>query len=221
MKKTLTKEKIYALRDKYLGKEKSGWDIDQKTGAIIIYALDAVYLDGKYYSMKDASLIGAENYIQAIRKYVGHTPLQVPGTGIIVYKKKRGKVKVLLQLRVDCNKYGLPGGGIELGESYEECAIHELQQETSLIANPKDLKLFKVYAGSKHITKYPNGDIVYHTVVVYKIKYDKCKKGSHKVDELETKALKWMTIPQIKKILRNKEVFPNNIPILEDIVQKF
>ena len=216
-----TKEKIYELRDNYLGKEKSGWEIDEKTGAIIIYALDAVYLDGMYYSMKDASHVGAENYVQTIRTYVGHTPLQVPGTGVIVYSKEEGELKILLQLRIDFDKYGLPGGGIELGESYEECAVNELQQETALIANPKDLELFNVYAGPKHITKYPNGDIVYHTVVVYKLEYEKCRKANHQVDKLETKALEWMTIPQIKEILSKKMVFPNNIPILEDIVKKF
>lgn len=221
MKKSLTKEKIYALRDKYLGKRTSGWDIDKETGAIIVYAIDGVYLDGNYYSMKNADNVKFENYIQYIRKYVGHAPIQAPGTGIIVHKKRKGELEILLQLRVDCNKYGLPGGGIEFGESYEEGAVNELLQETALAANPKDLKLFNVYAGPKHITKYPNGDIVYHTVVVYKLDYDKCKRTNHQVDKEETKALEWMTISQIKEILRNQKVFPNNIPILEDIVQKF
>lgn len=222
MNENLTKEKIFELRNKYLGKKKTGWTQDSETKAIIVYATNEVYFAGKYYSLENAKEIKKCNYAQSIRQFVGHMPLQLSGTGIVVYRtNQEGKIEILLQLRSDFDKYGLPGGGIENGETYQECAIHELHQETALKANVADLVLLNVYAGPKHVTKYPNGDIVYHTVVVYKIDYAKCKKTNDRVDKNETKALKWVAIQEIRKILDNKKVFPNNIPILEDVVNVF
>ena len=218
----MERTEIFELRDKYQGNKKSGYDIDPETGAVIVYPLDAVYKDGIYYSMKDGNSLSFGNYVAGVREYVGKIPLQVPGSGVIVYRKNEaGKVEVLLQLRGDFNQYGVPGGGIEIGETYEECAVNELLQETAYIANKEDLKLLGVYAGPKHVTRYPNGDIVFHTVVVFKIEASKCKKAPHNFDKIETKKIEWKTIEQIKELLKGDKVFPNNIPILEDIVNKF
>lgn len=221
--KHFTKEKIFQLKDKYLGKENTGWEEDPETGAIIVYAINAVYLNGIYYSLENGEIIQYPNYVKSLRLHIGKAPLQVPGTGVVVYRKNdQSKIEILLQLRVDCNKYGLPGGGIELGETYQECATNELQQETGLKVEPSEFKLFNVYAGAKHITKYEDSqDIVYHTVVVYMIEYKKCHKTNRTVDKSETKELKWATIPEIQEFLKEQKVFPNNIPILGDIVEFF
>ena len=219
--KYFTKEEILKLKDKYLGKESTGWKEDPKTGAIIVYGINAVYLDGKYYSLENGEVIKYPNYVSSLRKYIGNAPLQVPGTGVVVYRKNnQGKIEILLQLRVDCNKYGLPGGAIELGETYQECAANELQQETGLKVEPSEFKLFDVFAGAKHITRYEDTqDIVYHTVVVYMVEYEKCHKTNSTIDKSETKELKWATISEIQEFLNEKKVFPNNVPILGDIIE--
>lgn len=217
----LSKEEIFQLRDRYLGRKDTGWDEDPETGAIIVYAENAIFYDGNYYSMQNGMIINHEGYVKMLRSKVGHMPLQLAGTGVIVYREQNGQLEVLLQLRVDCGKYGLPGGGIELGESYEECAVRELQQETALKADQTELNLLKVYAGPKHITKHPNSDIVYHTVVVYKLPYERCIRLNHQVDKSETVSLEWKTLSQIKEILKAEEVFPNNAPILQDIANVF
>lgn len=216
----LERVEVFELRDKYQGRKKSGYDIDEKTGAIVVYPLDAVYHDGIYYSMEEGGPISFENYVLYVRQFVKERPLQVPGTGVIVYRtNSHGEQEVLLQLRKDFDQYGLPGGGIEIGETYQECAVNELLQETAYIAKKEDLELVNVYAGPKHVTRYPNGDIVFHTVVVFKIEADKCKKAPHMFDKNETKKLGWFTIDQINDLLQQRRVFPNNIPILEDIVK--
>lgn len=218
----MERTKIFELRDKYQGNKESGYDVDPKTGAVIVYPLDAVYKDGIYYSMKDGSPLSFGNYVANVREFVGKIPLQVPGSGVIVYRTNEdGEVEVLLQLRGDFSQYGVPGGGIEIGETYEECAVNELLQETAYIANKEDLNLLGVYAGPKHVTRYPNGDIVFHTVVVFKIEASKCEKAPHNFDKSETKKIEWKTIEQIRDLLKGDKVFPNNIPILEDIVNKF
>lgn len=164
------------------------------------------------------------SYISDLREKVGHDPLQLPGTGIIVWRKNRGGgLEFLLQLRADVGKMGFLGGGIELGERYEQCAIRELEEEAGLKANESDLCLLKVYAGSDHISVYENGDIVYHTVVVYSLNYNYTTDAYTDLSS-ETKALKWMSLGEIKKLLKEdaeKYFFHNNIPILWDIVTKF
>lgn len=217
----ITYDDIVRMRNKYLNKKKTGYDYDKKTGGIIVYAISAVYQDGEYYSLEDGRRILEGNYVKEIRQKVGKVPLQVPGTGVVVYRTNpNGDIEVYLQKRSDCSKYGLPGGGIELGETYEQSAVSELEQETGLIAEEDDLVLFHVYAGPLHVTKYPNGDVVFHTVVVYFVPYEKCRKADHDVDD-ETLEMKWFNSKQVSNLLESEDIFPNNVPILMDIIDVF
>lgn len=51
----MKKEQIFKLRKKYLGNKNSGWELDNETGALVIYSINAIYYDGKYYSMETGS----------------------------------------------------------------------------------------------------------------------------------------------------------------------
>lgn len=51
----------------------------------------------------------------------------------------------MLQLRSDNESWGLPGGTMELGESFEEAATREVYEETNLeIQNLKFITNFQV-----------------------------------------------------------------------------
>ena len=84
-------------------------------------------------------------YIMDLRKELPnpHRPLIMCSAGIIIIDKKG---RVLLQKRTDNNKWGLPGGSLELGESFEEAAIREAYEEVGL--KVKSLSLFNVYSYS-------------------------------------------------------------------------
>lgn len=159
------------------------------------------------------------SYVSELRELVGHRPLQLPGTGVVIWRNCDSGVEVLLQLRTDHNKWGLIGGGIELYESYPECAIRELYEEAGYRAEEKNLELLNVYAGKDHVTIHPNMDVVVHTVVVYKIKFEHTMLDENKIISKETKSLKWMTTPQVRELLNDaeKNIFHNNIPIFRDI----
>lgn len=217
---------IMQLIDRYNGKKITGWEIDSETGAVIVYAVEAIFIEGNYYSMKDGKKVqfSERDYIKDLRKKVGCAPIEGIGTGIIVYRKTRSdETEVLLQLRTDLEQYGLFGGSIELGENYKNCAIRELLQESALLASEEDLELKDIYAGPRHVTRYPSGDIVFHTVVVYSVEYQKCYKLDREVDKKETKEFRWITVTELRRMLQENQenFFPNNIPILEDIVNKF
>ena len=78
-------------------------------------------------------------YIRNIRKYVGHEPILTAGVELFVFNDKD---EILLQLRSDYNCWGFPGGSMELGETFEDVAIRELQEETGI--TNKDIVLTNI-----------------------------------------------------------------------------
>ncbi len=91
------------------------------------------------------------NYIKWIREKVGHEKILLNFAGVCILNQDN---EVLLQKRGDKNKWGFPGGALEIGESIEECAIREVKEETGLDVEIE--YLIGVY--SLYFDKYPNGD---------------------------------------------------------------
>ncbi|KPU56762.1 NUDIX domain-containing protein [Bacillus mycoides] len=103
------------------------------------------------------------SYITSLRKFIGTKPIIAPGSAIIVLNERN---ELLLQLRSDTNDWGLPGGGMELGETFEETAKRELFEETGLITNR--LELLELVSGKELYYKFPHGDEIYNATAVYK-----------------------------------------------------
>ena len=91
--------------------------------------------------------------------------IQDGASAIIVNDKNQ----ILLQKRVDNDKWGLPGGCQEIGEKFEQTVIREVKEETNLDVNEEDLKLITIISGDTRRRKYSNGDIVYNNTVLYLI----------------------------------------------------
>lgn len=89
--------------------------------------------------------------------------LQDGAAAIVVNEKKQ----ILMQQRKDNDRWGLPGGCQELGESFEDTVIRELQEETNLFVEKNNLMLIGVLSGLKRKRQYPNGDIVFNNTVLY------------------------------------------------------
>ncbi|MHB1957298.1 MAG: NUDIX domain-containing protein, partial [Sulfobacillus sp.] len=63
--------------------------------------------------------------------------------------------RILLQHRSDNGFWGLPGGAMELGESFEETARREVLEETGLVVG--ELELFYLHSGKHTFWEYPDG----------------------------------------------------------------
>nr|WP_153738026.1 NUDIX hydrolase [Aquibacillus halophilus] len=86
---------------------------------------------------------------------VGHEKVIMNVAGALVFNEQG---HVLLHLRTDNNKWGLPGGYMELGESITDTARREVFEETGLRLGK--LKLFSVYSGPGNEKTLQSGDQV-------------------------------------------------------------
>lgn len=96
-----------------------------------------------------------------LRKIIGSRPIIMTGASVLVIKDQ----SLLLQLRADNGLWALPGGSMELGETFEHVAERELLEETGLVA--EDLELFDLFSGEEFYYQYPNGDEVYNVTAAY------------------------------------------------------
>jgi 8-oxo-dGTP pyrophosphatase MutT (NUDIX family) len=86
-----------------------------------------------------------------------------PGVAAVIFDEGR----VLLQRRDDTGRWGLPGGGVEPGESVRQALIREVREETGLEVEP--LRLIGVYSDPLHhqIVTYPDGNVVHYVSSVF------------------------------------------------------
>lgn len=104
-----------------------------------------------------------KNYIRWIRSKVGHEKIILVFAGGCIFNEKG---EVLLQRRGDTNKWGFPGGAIELGETPEMAAIREAKEETGL--DVEAARLIGVYTDCS--VKYASGDEAHSIVIGYELK---------------------------------------------------
>ena len=102
------------------------------------------------------------DYIQSLRKYIGHAPVLMVGAAILVVNEQN---HLLLMKRSDSGCWGLPGGAVEPGEVVEDAARREALEETGLLIG--EMSLFGIFSGPELYYKYPNGDEVYNVTIVY------------------------------------------------------
>jgi ADP-ribose pyrophosphatase YjhB (NUDIX family) len=81
-----------------------------------------------------------------------------PGVSAVI----RGPDGILLQRRTDNLLWGLPGGGVEPGESVVEAVIREVREETGLEVTP--VRLVGVYSSpaNHQIVTYPDGNVIHY-----------------------------------------------------------
>ena len=97
--------------------------------------------------------------------------------------------QVLLQQRGDDGSWGLPGGGLNPGETLEQAARRELLEETGLEAGP--LVLLDVYSGPEFVVSYPDGFSAYVVGATYEATETA---GALTTDGIETLALRWFDV---------------------------
>jgi 8-oxo-dGTP pyrophosphatase MutT (NUDIX family) len=117
-----------------------------------------------------------------------------------------------VEIRADDGFYDFPGGGLEMGETHEEGAKRELEEETGLIAD--ELVLFKVYRGEITHYIYYNGDEIYGIDAVFL-----CRKYHGEINPQveEVSSLIFLSIDELAK----KKISIRNAQIIKDLQERF
>ena len=145
------------------------------------------------------------SYVMDMRKKVGHEPIINVGSTILVFNQNN---ELLLNLRSDTNDWGIPGGGKELNETLEECAIRELKEETNLDIN--DLELVTVLSGNEYYYKYSNGDEVDCVITLYQARN---YSGELKNNDGESAQLKFFSFDNLPLLESRAEAIINKIKL--------
>ncbi|MEV0935465.1 NUDIX hydrolase [Streptomyces phaeochromogenes] len=103
-----------------------------------------------------------KDYVADLRRLVGTRPLIFPGSSVVIVDADD---RVLLLERADTGGWGLPGGIMEPGESFEETGRREVKEETGLEIGVLDF--LGVFSGAEYYYRYPNGDEVFNVTAVY------------------------------------------------------
>ncbi|MEW2163878.1 NUDIX domain-containing protein [Streptomyces sp. NPDC007084] len=78
----------------------------------------------------------------------------VPAASVVVVDEAG---RVLLQRRTDNDRWALPGGRMELGESLPDCAVRETREETGL--DVELVGLVGTYTNPGHVFAYDDGEV--------------------------------------------------------------
>ena len=135
-----------------------------------------------------------EGYVGRMRGLVGGQELlQVPSVSIAL---RDAQGRVLLARHADTDRWLLPGGTIEPGESPADAAIREMWEETGVTVRLTGL--VGVFGGPDFIVRYRNGDRTSYVMVVFEARSDA---GTLRPDEKElvelrfTAASEWESLP--------------------------
>ncbi|HET6157229.1 MAG TPA: NUDIX domain-containing protein [Dongiaceae bacterium] len=136
----------------------------------------------------------ADSYLGKLRKLVGTRLILIPGARIVVHDRLG---RVLLELRKDFRKWGLPGGHQEIGDSSTDTAIREVFEETGLkIMRPQ---VFGIASDPRHETiRFPNGDRTQTVSIMF---HAKKPRGEPRFDPSETLELGWFALDELPKNL--------------------
>jgi ADP-ribose pyrophosphatase YjhB (NUDIX family) len=78
----------------------------------------------------------------------------IPGASAIVADEKG---RLLLHRRSDNERWALPGGAMDIGETIAQCAEREVREETGLTV--KAYRIVGIYSDPEHVFAYSDGEV--------------------------------------------------------------
>ena len=144
---------------------------------------------------------------------ISHIPFIQTGAAIII-RNQNGQI--LLQERIDRNKWGLPGGCQDLGEDLRITAVREAFEETGINLDPNEIELIDTLSGESRKNSYPNGDIVYNNTSLYLADVSIEDESTLKGDS-ETKKLKFFNTEDVPENLMDADLIKSYLNYISKI----
>lgn len=138
---------------------------------------------------------------------IGREGVLRPGASGLVFDAARERI--LLTRREDNNRWCLPGGGMDAGESAAEACVRELLEETGL--EVRVTKLIGVYTTPDLLMEYPDGNRIQPVAFSFEVEITGGELGLSD----ETTEFGWYTLAEIK----NMDILEHHIPRIHDAIE--
>ena len=102
------------------------------------------------------------DYMTELRSKIGHAPIIMVGATLLALNPVG---QLLMLRRKDNGFWGVPGGAMELNETFEDTLRRESKEQIGVDIN--EIEFFGLYSGPKFHYVYPNGDEVYIVTAAY------------------------------------------------------
>ena len=89
-----------------------------------------------------------------------HDPDAPPANSLVVGGSAvvaDGRGRILLQRRADSGNWALPGGTMDIGETFAGCIVREVKEETGF--DVKIERIVGIYSDPGHVFAYDNGEV--------------------------------------------------------------
>lgn len=175
----------------------------------VLLIIDSFFEVVRYHQegkMRGESSMDTKFYYKDNEAPAPNLPTSIGITAIIKFKNQ-----FLFERRADCNQWSLIGGGMEIDESLEECAMREIQEETGIKTNINDLNLIKHYSCPSRIAEYPDGNVIRIVSVVFQINLEDKPVVICSEESLE---LKWFK----KDLIMDLDIVKTHKHVVDDLI---
>ncbi|MBF6194160.1 NUDIX domain-containing protein [Nocardia sp. CDC186] len=99
--------------------------------------------------------------------------------------------RILMIHRTDNNKYSIPGGGMEVGETVADAVVREVAEETGILVRP--IALLGVFSNPRHVVAYDDGEVRQEFSICFKAE----PVGGRLRKSSESKAVCWVASDEL------------------------
>ena len=147
-------------------------------------------------------------FVVALRRHVGQTPLWLPGvTAVVVRTGPGGADEVLLIHRADTEEWAPVTGIVEPGQEVAEAASREVWEEASIVASAERL----VWVSTGAPVTHANGDRAQYIDHTFRMRYVSGEPGP---GDDETTDARWFAVDDLPAM---RAVFADRVAVvLED-----
>ena len=131
-------------------------------------------------------------FLRNLRSKVGHDLLILPSAAVVIHDELG---RILLGLHADRQRWVIPGGLVEPGETPADAAVRETFEETGLIVEPTSV--LGVYGGKELMIEYSNGDRSSYVATVFR---GRVIGGHLRADEEEILDVRYVSKEELKTL---------------------
>lgn len=102
--------------------------------------------------------------------------------------------RVLMIHKTDNDKWALPGGGHEPGESITQTVVREVKEETGYLVEVETMT--GIYTNPNHVMAYDDGEVRQQFSIAFRARLI----GGHKRTSSESSEVEWLTPEQIEQL---------------------